>query len=106
MRSNEAWPSLVVDEWSDTRETLHLWLQVVGKVQMVSTPLLNHWWNITFVVSPRGLRTRTMFCQGRAFDAEFDFVADELVIAPPSMPSVCRCSRRAWQASTPGLGQR
>lgn len=80
MPTNERWPSLTVDSWSDTRETLHMWLQVVGKVQMVSTPLLNHWWNVTFAVSPRGLRTRTMYCSGQPFDAEFDFVADELVI--------------------------
>lgn len=80
MSDAETWPTLSVDSWTETRNTLQLWLQVVGKMQMVSTPLLNHWWNVTFQVSARGLRTDLMFFQQRGFDAEFDFVEHRLVL--------------------------
>lgn len=54
------WPSLSVDSWEPTRDTLHMWLQIIGKVQMVSTSLVNHWWNVSYELSARGLRTRLM----------------------------------------------
>jgi hypothetical protein len=74
------WPQLTVDSWTDTRETLHMWLQIVGKIQMVSTPLLNHWWNVAYEVSARGLRTRLMHEGQHGFDAEFDFLDHQLVL--------------------------
>ena len=41
------WPSLMVDEWTATRDTLHMWTQIVGKIRMVHMPLINHWWQVT-----------------------------------------------------------
>jgi Family of unknown function (DUF5996) len=41
------WPSLMVDEWAATRDTLHMWTQIVGKIRMVHLPLINHWWQVT-----------------------------------------------------------
>jgi Family of unknown function (DUF5996) len=40
------WPSLPVAQWRPTRDTLHLWTQVVGKIRLANTPLINHWWNV------------------------------------------------------------
>lgn len=74
------WPALRVDDWTDTRETLHMWLQIIGKLQISSAPLVNHWWNVTFEVSARGLRTRLLYQGQASFDAEFDFVDHVLVI--------------------------
>lgn len=68
------WPSLRVASWADSLDTLHMWLQIIGKIRMVETPLINHWWNVSFYVNARGLVTGAMPYQGRAFDAEFDFV--------------------------------
>lgn len=68
------WPALRVEDWAETRDTLHLWSQVVGKVKMAKAPMLNHWWHVTFVVSPRGLTTGAMPDGGRVFEMEFDFV--------------------------------
>ncbi|GAA1480178.1 DUF5996 family protein [Gordonia sinesedis] len=79
MSPTPAWPALRLDDWSKTRETLHMWLQIIGKIELVSTSLINHWWNVTYEVSARGLRTRLMHDRLRQFDAEFDFVNDELV---------------------------
>ena len=48
--STYGWPSLRVDDWSPTRDTLHMWTQIVGKVRLAHMPLINHWWQVT---SPR-----------------------------------------------------
>ncbi|WP_232623592.1 MULTISPECIES: DUF5996 family protein [Brevibacterium] len=79
--TGSSWPQLRIDDWTGTRENLHQWLQIVGKIELVSTTLINHWWNVTYDVSARGLRTQILMRQqGRTFDAEFDFIADELVL--------------------------
>lgn len=80
MSDASRWPSLPVASWTDTRETLHMWLQILGKVQLVSTPLINHWWNVAFEVSARGLRSRLLRSGEASFDAEFDFVDHQLVL--------------------------
>ena len=78
--TDERWPRLVVDEWASTRELLHMGEQIYGTVQMVSTSLLNHWWNVSFEVSARGLRTHLLHGVAASFDMEFDFVDHRLVI--------------------------
>lgn len=78
-RGAAAWPSLRVADWSDTRDTLHMWLQIVGKIRTSSAPLLNHWWNATLLVSPRGLTTTATPHGTGLFDVELDFL-DELVV--------------------------
>jgi hypothetical protein len=77
-----AWPSLVVSEWSETRDTLQLWTQIVGKVRMVDEPLVNHWWNVPLYVSARGLTTSLIsHPSGLGFEIEFDFTTSRLVIS-------------------------
>ncbi|BCI85879.1 hypothetical protein NIIDMKKI_10850 [Mycobacterium kansasii] len=53
-RSTNAWPSLRVDEWTPTRETLHMWTQIVGKIRLAHAPMVNHWWQVTLYVTPAG----------------------------------------------------
>ena len=74
------WPSLMVDEWTATRDTLHMWVQIVGKIRMVHMPLMNHWWQVTLYVSPRGLTTGAVPYRDAVFDMEFDFVNQILAI--------------------------
>ena len=74
------WPSLMVDEWTATRDTLHMWTQIVGKIRMVHMPLINHWWQVTLYVSPRGLTTGAVPYRDAVFDMEFDFVDQILAI--------------------------
>jgi hypothetical protein len=76
--SPRAWPRLRVDDWTDTRDTLHMWTQVVGKIRLAHAPLLNHWWQVTLYVSPRGLTTGAVPYRGGSFDLEFDFVEHQL----------------------------
>jgi Family of unknown function (DUF5996) len=74
------WPSLRVDDWTPTRDTLHMWAQIVGKIRMAHMPLINHWWQVTLYVSPRGLTTGAIPYGTAVFDMEFDFVAQVLAI--------------------------
>ncbi|MCV7260302.1 DUF5996 family protein [Mycobacterium shimoidei] len=77
---NNAWPSLRVEDWVPTRATLHMWAQIVGKVRLVHSPMVNHWWQTTLYVTARGLTTSTIPYAKQAFDIEFDFVDHQLVI--------------------------
>jgi hypothetical protein len=69
-----AWPALPLTEWQDTRDTLHLWTQIVGKIRLGLTPMINHWWHVPLYVSARGLTTSLMHTAGRGLEIEFDFV--------------------------------
>src|SRR5579872_5769677 len=79
------WPALEWEQWKDTAETLHMWMQIVGKTRLALTPIQNHWWNIAFYLTARGLTTSALPIDGgQVLDIEFDFVSHELV---------CRTSR-------------
>jgi Family of unknown function (DUF5996) len=80
MQQNLSWPALPLDEWSDTCETLYRWTQVVGKVRMALTPLVNHWWNVTLYVTSRGLTTSPVPCGSRTFEIAFDFLDHQVII--------------------------
>lgn len=79
-----SWPSLRVSDWTATRETLHMWTQIVGKIRMAHAPLLNHWWQVTLYVSPRGLTTSTIPYGTGAFEIEFDFLDHRLDVRTSS----------------------
>jgi Family of unknown function (DUF5996) len=76
----DTWPDLPLAAWSETCETLHRWTQIVGKVRMASTPLVNHWWNVTFYVTARGLTTSAVPQGARTFEVTFDFIEHRLRI--------------------------
>ena len=75
----ERWPSIPVAGWQETRDTLQLYTQVIGKVRLANEPLANHWWNVPLYVSSRGLTTSLMpHPTGSAFQADFDFLEHRL----------------------------
>lgn len=76
----ENWPSLPLEEWKDTCATLHMWTQIVGKIRLVQSPLVNHWWNVTLYVTARGLTTSPIPYGARYFEIEFDFIDHQLII--------------------------
>jgi hypothetical protein len=79
MSRTDAWPELPYPEWRDTCTTLHLWLQIVGKVRLALTPWINHSWHATFYVTARGLTTSPIAHGQRVFEIEFDFIDHDLV---------------------------
>lgn len=76
-----AFPPLPLDEWKATKNTLHLYLQIVGKIRLKLFPRQNHWWHATLYVSPRGLTTRPIPYNFGNFEIEFDFIDHALVIS-------------------------
>jgi Family of unknown function (DUF5996) len=74
------WPSLPLAAWQDTYSTLHLWTQIVGKIRLALAPKLNHWWQSTLYVTPRGLTTSSIPYGNRAFQISFDFLDHQLEI--------------------------
>jgi hypothetical protein len=76
----EQWPSLPLEAWADTCATLHLWLQIVGKVRLARTPWLNHSWHAPLYVTARGLTTTPIPHGSRIFTIDFDFVRHELIV--------------------------
>ena len=78
--SADRWPALPLDAWQDTHATLHLWLQIVGKIRLAQTPWLNHCWHVTLYVTPSGLTTGPVPHGERSFRIDFDFLRQRLVI--------------------------
>lgn len=81
LSKDEAWPALPLAEWSATRDTLHMWMQIVGKVRLALCPHVNHWWQTPLYVSARGLTTSAIPYSLGNFEAEFDFLDHVLKIA-------------------------
>lgn len=73
-------PPLLYADWRPTLDTLHLWSQVVGKVQLATTQPHPHWWNVTLRVGVRGLTTQRLLRGGTAFELAFDFIDHQLVL--------------------------
>ena len=76
----EEWPALPYDEWRDTRDTLHMYTQVVGKIRLALSPFEPQWANVPLYVTARGLTTSPVPSGLRAFDIEFDLVDHRLVL--------------------------
>jgi len=74
------WPSLPLEAWRPTRDTLHRYTQIIGKVQLALTPVVNHFWNVTLRVTARGLATSALSYAGGTFDIELDFVEHQMVV--------------------------
>ena len=73
-------PELPLEMWEATQITLHLWMQIVGKIKLAVMPPQNHWWHITFRLSTNGLTTGPMPHPRGTFEIEFDFVNHQLLL--------------------------
>jgi hypothetical protein len=74
------WQALHLESWRDTYATLHMWTQIVGKIRLRLTPLINHWWNVPLYVTARGLTTSCIPYGERSFELRFDFIRHQLVL--------------------------
>lgn len=80
------WPQLPFEAWKDTYATLHMWMQMVGKIRCFQTPWVNHSWHATLYVTARGLTTSPIPYGERTFQIDFDFVDHRLLIVPDDAP--------------------
>jgi uncharacterized protein DUF5996 len=79
MRDERRWPA-TPPGFHDTIATLHMCSQIAGKICLALTPRTNHFWNIAFQVTPRGLATPPLPYRGGAFTITFDFVSHQCVV--------------------------
>src|SRR5579859_1054777 len=75
-----SWPALPLEAWLDTCQTLHMWTQIVGKIRLMLSPKLNHWWHTTLYVNARGLTTSPIPYGGGVFEIQLDFIDHQLEI--------------------------
>lgn len=78
----ELFPAMPLDEWAETKDTMHRFAQIVGKVRLAASPRRNHWWNVPFHLTGRGLTTRPMggLDGSPQFCVDFDLVRHRLVV--------------------------
>jgi Family of unknown function (DUF5996) len=79
-RHPDLWPALPLASWKDSYATLHMWTQIVGKVRLALTPVVNHWWNVPLYVNSRGLTTSLIPYGNATFEIWFDFIDHQLVL--------------------------
>jgi uncharacterized protein DUF5996 len=72
------WPELPYAAWRDTLQTVHLWVQIVGKIRLTLTPWLNHSWHVPLYVTARGIGTSPMPIGEESLEIDFDFIAHRL----------------------------
>lgn len=86
-------PELPLEAWEQSKITLHLYLQIVGKIRLNMMPRKNHWWFLTLYLSPKGLTTHPIPYEDgtETFELTFNFMKhqfelltsrDELAIIP------------------------
>jgi hypothetical protein len=73
-------PQLHLGDWRATRDTLHLYSQILGKIRLATTAPRNHWWNVPLYVDVRGLTTRRLHHHGMTFEITIDFVVHALLV--------------------------
>ena len=78
--SVDAWPRLDVGRGAETRSTLLLWGQLLGKTRLALCPMVNHWWQVPLLLTARGLTTSPMPIGDRVLDIELDFIEHRLVL--------------------------
>ena len=80
LNKTEIYPALPLSEWQETNDTLHMWTQIVGKIRLAQTPMINQWWNVPLYLAPRGLTTSAMPYKNESFAIDFDFAAHKLIV--------------------------
>ncbi len=74
------WPDLPLTSWQATCSTLHMWMQIVGKVRLALSPKINHWWEVPLYVNSVGLTTSAIPYAAGIFEIQFDFIHHKLRI--------------------------
>jgi len=73
-RKADIWPDLPLAEWRDTLETIHRWTQIIGKIRLELSSMMNHWWQVPLYVTASGLTTSPIPYGSRVFQIDLDFI--------------------------------
>lgn len=81
---DDVWPSIPLGKWKDTHDTLHMWLEILGKIRLELAPMINHWWQVTLSVTSRGLSTLAVPYGDEIFQMDLDFIDHVMRISKES----------------------
>jgi len=77
-------PSLTLNGWRGTRDTIHKYVKMVGAIRQSMSDPQPHWWHISLRVSEKGLATTPIpsnnGISGQTFEMILDLVNHQLVI--------------------------
>ena len=71
---------LPLAKWQDSKVTLHLVLQIIGKIRLMLAPKKNHWWHATFYLTATGFTTSPIPYEDFVFEINFDFLQHKLIM--------------------------
>jgi len=74
-------PALPYADWAETKDTLHLFLQIIGKVRLKTHPKMNHWWHVTLYPHVRGLTTGRIPHEGGGFEILYDMIDQRVLVS-------------------------
>src|SRR5438552_14685511 len=80
MSTSDAWPDIPYGAWKDTKETLHMYTQVIGKLRLALSPPEPEWAHTALYVTARGLTTGPVPYEDRVFEVEFDLIDHALSV--------------------------
>ena len=81
MADQSEWPALPLSAWRETRDTLHMYTQIVGKVRLALAPLEREWANVPLYLTARGFTTSAMPYGEQFVQIDFDFVRHAIDVA-------------------------
>jgi Family of unknown function (DUF5996) len=76
----DMWPPPPYEEWEPTKQTLHRYAQIIGKIRMALVPFRNHWWHVTLLPTTRGLTTGPMPVGSRDVEILLDLLNHRLLV--------------------------
>ena len=79
-KANQFFEPLPIEEWEETKNLLHIFMQIIGKIRMELFPKKNHWWHVTLFVTPRGITTRPIPYENGIFEIQMDLIDHKLLI--------------------------
>ena len=81
---DDRWPPLELDQWRETRDTLHLWTQIAGKLKVELAPFQNQLWQTALTLTARGLTTGPLPAGDETLQADFDFIDHQFTLQTAS----------------------
>ena len=100
--NDDAWPELPYEAWRPTRDTLHMYMQIVGKVRLALAPMEPQWGQVPLYVTARGLNTSPIPHPAGVFDIDVDLIDHVVSVRTvAARSSESGWSRAASPTSTP-----
>jgi hypothetical protein len=73
------WPELKLENWIDTKITLHLYLQILGKIRLGYFPVQQHFWHAPLLLTANGVTTGPLVHESGLFELKLDLVNHKLI---------------------------